>query len=134
MNNYQSACNKVTAIISCLQCLYLPCHALYSAYLTDCKAFTEAWLDASCIHITRPPPSSHVSAIKTLAASYFVGPQEKMKSLGRAAAESEEAKQVQEMFAYIKADVEGFKTRQWTAWCDQVSQNSESQLKKQLLV
>lgn len=38
------------------------------------------------------------------------------------------------MFAYIKADVEGFKERQWMAWCDQVSQNSESQLKKQLLV
>ena len=63
-----------------------------------------------------------------------IGPQDRIKTLGPAAAESEEAKQVQEMYAYILHDIEVFKTRQWTSWCNQVSQTSEAQLKKQLLM
>lgn len=38
------------------------------------------------------------------------------------------------MYEYIRKDVEEFKVRQWGAWCDLVSTNSEAQLKKPLLV
>ena len=75
------------------------------------------------------PPCSGAKKTRALRA----GPQEKIKTLGPAVAGSEEARQAQEMFGTVQADVEAFKAERWGAWCHLVSQTSEAQLRKPLL-
>lgn len=64
---------------------------------------------------------------------WFKGPQTKIKTLGPAAAGSEEGKQAHEMFDFVEADIRRYKEQQWLRWCSLVSENSEAQLKKQLV-
>lgn len=62
------------------------------------------------------------------------GPQARIKTLGAAVANSEEATQAQQMFEFIEADIKAFRLQRWQEWCSLVSQTSEGQLKKPLVV
>ena len=59
---------------------------------------------------------------------------EKIKSLGPTIASSEESVEMQQLSSLIQADIQAFKVDKWLDWCVLVSQTSEGQLKKPLLL